>query len=70
MAKLFSRNEGTVDRALRVIVGLVLISLVFVGPKTMWGWIGVIPLITGLSGTCLAYNLFGLDTRSAKEKGE
>jgi hypothetical protein len=68
MAKLFTRNEGTVDRALRVIVGLVLISLVFVGPKTPWGWIGVIPLITGFTGTCLAYNLFGLDTRSAKEK--
>ena len=63
MPKLFTRNEGTVDRVLRVIVGLGLISLVFVGPKTMWGWIGLIPLITGLSGSCLAYNAFGWDTR-------
>ena len=70
MPKLFTRNAGTVARAWRVIVGLGLISLVFVGPQTMWGWIGVIPLLTGLSGSCLAYNLFGWDTRSAKEKGE
>ena len=68
MSKLFSRNEGTVDRALRVIVGIGLISLVFVGPQTPWGWIGVIPLITGLSGSCLAYNVFGWDTRSEKDK--
>ena len=68
MPKLFTRNEGTVDRALRVIVGLGLISLVFVGPKTMWGWIGIIPLVTGFTGSCLADNLFGWDTRSPKEK--
>ncbi len=70
MAKLFTRNEGTVDRALRVIFGLVLISLVFVGPKTVWGWIGLIPLITGLTGSCLAYNVFGWDTRSMKDKSK
>ena len=70
MAKLFTRNEGTVDRALRVILGLVLISLVFVGPKTVWGWIGLIPLITGLTGSCLAYNVFGWDTRSMKDKSK
>ena len=70
MAKLFTHNEGTVDRALRVIVGIGLISLVFVGPQTPWGWIGVIPLITGLSGSCLAYNVFGWDTRSTKDKSK
>jgi len=68
VAKLFRHNEGTVDRALRVIVGIGLISLVFVGPQTPWGWIGVIPLITGLTGSCLAYNVFGWDTRSIKDK--
>jgi len=46
------RNEGTVDRVLRVAVGLVLLSLVFVGPQTAWGWIGVVPLVTGLFGHC------------------
>ena len=43
-------NEGTIDRVLRVIVGLVLVSLVFVGPQTPWGWIGV-PLLTGSSAS-------------------
>jgi len=55
-------NEGTVDRALRVIAGLVLISLVFVGPQTPWGWIGLVPLATGLLGWCPAYSLFGIRT--------
>ena len=57
-----SRNEGTVDRVLRVIVGLVLVSLVFIGPKTAWGWIGVVPILTGLVGYCPAYRLIGLNT--------
>lgn len=57
-----SRNEGTIDRALRVIVGLVLLALVFVGPKTAWGWIGLVPLLTGLVGTCPIYSLLGINT--------
>ncbi len=59
-------NEGTIDRALRVIVGLVLISLVFVGPKTMWGLIGLVPLLTGAIGFCPAYTLIGLNTCKKK----
>ena len=57
-----TRNEGTIDRALRIIVGLVLIALVFVGPKTAWGWVGLIPLATGLIGWCPAYSLLGIRT--------
>ncbi|SCW80493.1 Protein of unknown function [Sphingobium faniae] len=57
-----SRNEGMADRALRVIVGIVLLALVFVGPKTSWGWIGVVPLLTGLVGTCPIYSLLGINT--------
>lgn len=57
-----SRNEGVIDRLLRIIVGLVLIALVFVGPRTAWGWIGVIPLLTGLIGTCPIYSLLGINT--------
>lgn len=57
-----SRNEGMADRALRVIVGIVLLTLVFVGPKTPWGWIGVVPLLTGLVGTCPVYSLLGIKT--------
>lgn len=57
-----TRNEGNVDRALRIILGLVLLSLVFVGPQTPWGWIGAVPLLTGLAGWCPAYSLFGIRT--------
>ncbi|WP_370323407.1 YgaP family membrane protein [Salipiger bermudensis] len=57
-----SRNEGTLDRALRVILGLVLLSLVFLGPQTPWGWIGLVPLATGLIGWCPLYILLGIRT--------
>ncbi|AWJ90773.1 DUF2892 domain-containing protein [Azospirillum baldaniorum] len=53
-------NVGTIDRALRAIVGLVLIALVFVGPQTPWGWIGLVPLLTAVVGFCPAYTLFGV----------
>ena len=59
---MFKTNEGTLDRTLRVIAGLALISLVFVGPQTPFGWIGVVPLITGLVGWCPVYTLLGLNT--------
>ena len=57
-----SRNEGTLDRTLRIIAGLVLLSLVFVGPKTMWGLIGIVPLVTGLVGICPVYSILGIRT--------
>ena len=56
------RNEGSRDRRLRVIVGLFLIALVFVGPHTPWGWIGIVPLLTGIVGFCPAYTLLGVRT--------
>ncbi len=56
------KNEGTIDRVLRVIAGAALVSLVFVGPETPWGWIGVVPLVTGLVGNCPVYSLFGIIT--------
>ncbi len=52
-------NVGGIDRALRAILGLALISLVFVGPQTAWGWIGLVPLATGLVGFCPLYLLAG-----------
>ena len=61
-SKLLPKNEGMKDRILRVIVGAVLLTLVFVGPRTPWGWLGVIPFVTGLLGTCPVYTLFGLRT--------
>jgi membrane-associated protease RseP (regulator of RpoE activity) len=56
------KNVGNIDRVLRVILGLVLLSLVFYGPQTPWGWIGLVPLITGLLSWCPAYSLFGIKT--------
>ena len=61
-------NEGTIDRAVRVLLGLALISLVYVGPKTPWGWIGLLPLATGLVGFCALYALLGINTCPAKHK--
>ena len=50
-----TKNMGTIDRAIRAVVGVCLIALVFIGPQTMWGWIGLIPLATAVVGTCPAY---------------
>ncbi len=60
-------NEGNVDRLIRVIVGLVLLSVVFVGPATMWGLIGIVPLATGLIGFCPLYKILGLTTCPIKK---
>ena len=62
LGKILPCNEGALDRSLRVVVGLVLIALVFVGPQTPWGWLGLVPLATGLLGSCPIYTLFGLRT--------
>jgi hypothetical protein len=55
-------NEAGIDRGLRVVIGLVLLSLVFIGPQTAWGWIGLVPLLTGVIGFCPLYRLIGVDT--------
>ena len=58
-------NEGTLDRVIRVLVGLVLVALVLTGTIGVWGWIGVVPLLTGAIGYCPAYSLFGFKTCAA-----
>lgn len=55
-------NEGTVDRTLRVIAGLGILSLTVVGPKTLWGLIGAVPLLTGAIGYCPLYTAIGMNT--------
>lgn len=57
-----TRNEGTADRAIRIVGGLLILSLAFVGPKSAWGYLGIIPIITGSLGYCPAYSLFGINT--------
>jgi hypothetical protein len=64
---MFKVNEGTIDRALRAVVGLGLIAIVFVGPKTPWGWLGIVPLATSLMGWCPAYTLLGINTCGVKK---
>jgi hypothetical protein len=59
---VMKRNEATFDRVLRVVIGIGLLSLVFVGPTTVLGYIGLIPLITGLVGYCPLYAVFGFAT--------
>ena len=60
------KNEGTIDRVLRVVAGAALVSLVFVGPETPWGWVGLVPLVTGLVGNCPVYSLLGISTCPVK----
>ena len=61
-ARFFSNNEGTADRTVRVLLGIILLSLTFVGPRTPWGLIGLVPLLTGILGICPLYSLFGIST--------
>jgi hypothetical protein len=57
-----TRNIGSIERILRALVGLVLLALVFVGPKTAWGWIGLVPLATAAIGWCPPYAMLGINT--------
>lgn len=63
---MFKVNVGSIDRLLRIVLGIVLLALVFVGPKTMWGLIGIVPLVTGLFRTCPLYSILGIRTCPAK----
>jgi hypothetical protein len=57
-----NRNEGTVDRAVRAIVGLALVGATLAGMIGAWGWIGVVPLLTAAVGWCPVYTLLGVNT--------
>lgn len=63
-------NEGKVDRIFRILIGLGLLSLVFIGPQTMWGFVGLVPLLTGVIGFCPLYKVFGFDTCPLSIKGK
>ncbi len=68
MNAVIPTNEGHLDRGVRVALGLVLLTLFFMGPKTPWGIAGVIPLLTGALGSCPLYRLFGISTCSAHSR--
>jgi hypothetical protein len=60
-------NESNLDRATRVLVGVALLAIAFVGPKTAWGYLGVVPLLTGLVGYCPLYRVVGISTCAGHE---
>jgi hypothetical protein len=59
-------NVGTLDRSLRIAVGLILIGLSLSGVVGLWGWIGIVPLATGIFRFCPAYPLLGISTCKTK----
>ncbi len=67
LEKILPRNESAVDRVIRVVLGAAILAMVFVGPRTPWGWLGVIPVVTGLIGSCPIYTVLGMSTCSVKE---
>jgi hypothetical protein len=67
MPRILPLNEHQIERALRTLAGFVLLALVFVGPKTLWGLVGIVPLVTGLVGSCPVYTLLGVSTCKAHE---
>jgi Protein of unknown function (DUF2892) len=59
---MFEQNLGSIDRIVRILAGVGLLALVFVGPQTAWGYLGLIPLLTGVIGFCPAYCPLGLSS--------
>jgi hypothetical protein len=57
-----TRNIGNLERLIRIIAGLAILSLVFIGPQSLWGLIGIVPLLTGLIGWCPPYAMLGIST--------
>ena len=67
---MFSTNVGSIERALRIVAGLVLLSLFFLYPEASWRYvtlIGLVPLLTGLAGTCPLYSILGISTCPVKK---
>lgn len=62
MDRLFPRNEHKADRVLRVLLGLGIVSMAFIGPQTPWAWLGMIFVVTGLVGSCPIYRIAGFKT--------
>ncbi len=66
---MLKSNVGSIDRVLRVVAGLVLLAMFFVYSDASWRYvtlIGIVPLFTGLFGTCPLYSIFGISTCPAK----
>lgn len=64
---MMKSNVGSIDRVIRIVAGLILIGLAASGTVGWWGWLGLVPLATGLLGWCPAYALLGINTCPAKK---
>ncbi len=65
------KNVHSIERVIRVVVGVALISMAFVGPQSMWFLLGIVPLATGLLGWCPPYSMLGINTCNiGKEKAK
>lgn len=62
------RNIGMLDTVLRIVIGIALLALVFTGPRTPWGYLGLVPILTGIFGFCPLYRLFGFSTNRAHRR--
>ena len=62
MTSLLTKNVGSLDRIARIVLGLGLLSLTVVGPQTAWGYVGLVPLLTGLLSRCPLYSLLGFSS--------
>jgi hypothetical protein len=56
------QNVNNIERAVRVVIGAAIVSLVFIGPQSPWGWLGLVPIATGLLGWCPPYAMLGIST--------
>ncbi len=62
------KNIGGMERVIRILVGVGILSLVFIGPETKWGYLGLIPIATGIIGWCPPYALLGINTCKSCKK--
>jgi len=69
MEKTMKSNVSGLDKILRIVIGIALVALAITGVIGVWGWIGVVPLLTGLIGKCPAYSIFGISSCPVKKDG-
>lgn len=62
MSSMLTRNVGTIDRVARALLGVVILAFAFTGPKSAWGYLGFIPLLTAALGTCPLYTVLGINS--------
>jgi len=64
------KNIGTAERIVRVVAGVGILSLAFVGPASRWGYLGIAPILTGVIGWCPPYTLLGIDTTVRRRRSQ